>query len=144
MDLRSLSGHEGEDRVLWLRLLRRRLSQFLDRDGADGLEVFDRPLPFSAPFRTAVLEDLERARDLLLLLQQQGKGLLARSPAFLKEKFLLTWRRIHQMLSQSPRLGILGMLWLEKTQAEGQDLPRTIAVAERFRQLTAELEREIQ
>jgi ADP-heptose:LPS heptosyltransferase len=144
MDLRSLSGHESEDRVLWLRLLRRRLSQFLDGDGTDGPAAFDRPLPFSAPFRAEILEELERTRDLLLLLQQQGKGLLARSPAFLKEKFLITWRRIHRMLSQSPRLGALGMLWLEKTQAEGQDLPRTIALAERFRQLTATMEKEIQ
>jgi hypothetical protein len=47
-------------------------------------------------------------------------------------------------LSQSPWLGVLGVLWLEKTQAEGQDLPRVLAVVEQFLGLLTAMEKEIQ
>ncbi|MDR1359376.1 MAG: glycosyltransferase family 9 protein, partial [Deltaproteobacteria bacterium] len=88
MDLRSLSGHEEADRLLWLRLLRNSLSQFFDHEGADLARGCDLRLPFSAGFKEPLLEDLERTRDALLLLRQQGRAILERSSAVLKEKFL--------------------------------------------------------
>ncbi|MDR2077205.1 MAG: glycosyltransferase family 9 protein [Desulfovibrio sp.] len=144
LDLRSLSGHEGEDRVLWLRLLRQCLSQFLDGEEKEDPVAPEPPLPLSPAFRAGVLADLERARDLLLLLRQQGKMLLEGSPASLKDRFLLTWRRIDQILSQNPSLGALGMLWREKGQAEGQNLPSLLVLAEGFSGLIARLEKKIQ
>jgi ADP-heptose:LPS heptosyltransferase len=143
LDLRSLSGHENGDRAQWLRLLRHILSQFLDRDGAGGFTPLDPPPSFSPAAGRALLEDLERARALLILLRRQGRALLNQATPFLKEKFLTIWRRIHQVLGRSPWLGVLGMLWMEKIQTVGQDLPPVLEVTEQFLSLIAELEEKI-
>jgi hypothetical protein len=117
---------------------------FLDRDGAGGFRHLDPPLSFSPAAQKELLADLERARELLTLLRRQGRALLSRATPSLKEKFLAVWRRSHQVLDQSPWLGVLGMLWREKIQAVGQDLPPVLEVTERFLSLVRGLEKEIQ
>ncbi|MDR2161176.1 MAG: glycosyltransferase family 9 protein [Desulfovibrio sp.] len=140
MDLRSLSGHEGGDRVLWLRLLRRSMSQFLDGGAVDLPER----AALSAPLGEALRQDLERVHALALLFLRQGEMLLSSAaPAFLKDRFLTTWQRTSRALGQNPLLGAMDILWLEATQSEGQELPQILAVVKRFVQLLAELKKSI-
>ena len=70
---------------------------------------------------------------------QQGRVLLARPLPLMRERFLGTWQKVHDCLRRSPYLGALSVIWMQETQAEGQDLPVVLAVAENFSQLLAAL-----
>ncbi len=139
MSLRSLSGHGGEDRTQWLLLQRRLLRGFLDRDrGRPFVSASVLPgegVSLSPALRGELVDRLARASALAELLLQQGKTLLIRPLPIMRQKFLATWQKVHASLSQSPCLGALSVLWLEETQAEGQDLPVALAVVEQFIQL---------
>ena len=134
MSLRSLSGHGGEDRTLWLQLLRHSIRQFIDRTRTASFQL---TLPtqnctLSEAEQSALTADLERMAALIAMLVQQGKALLQHPLAPLKEKFLRSWERVHAAFTQSPRLGALAVIWLEETQAEGQELPEILTVMEQF------------
>ena len=141
MNLRSLSGHDAEDRGQWLQLLRHGIRQFVDRKR--GLPFHpvpaDRAFTFSSEEQRALAAGLERAEGIVHALVQRGKALLAHPVAPLKEKFLRSWEEAHTEFSRSPRLGALAVLWLEETQAEGQELPEILTVMEGFSSLLGDL-----
>ena len=141
MDLRSLSGHDGEARTLWFLLQRHYIRQYLN-GGRDSVFA-PRPLPqavvLPAVAREALGAALSEGGGLADLMIQQGKVLLARPLPLMRERFLATWQKVHDCLRRSPHLGALSMIWVQETQAEGQDLSVVLAVAERFSQLLAVL-----
>lgn len=137
MNLVSLSGHDGDDRTLWLRLLRLAISQFIDRSRAEPfvLHVPGTTPAFSSPMRERLLSELAAVEGRIRILAQQGRALRERPLPPLKEKFLRTWEQVHAAFSQSPGLAALSALWLEETQAEGQELPEVLTVMEQFAHL---------
>ena len=141
MDLRSLSGHDGEARTLWFLLQRHYIRQYLN-SGRDNAFT-PRPLPQSVTLPAAAGETLvaalNEAAGLTDLMIQQGRVLLARPLPLMRERFLATWQKVHDCLRRSPYLGALSVIWMQETQAEGQDLPVVLAVAENFSQLLAAL-----
>ncbi len=145
MGLRSLSGHGDEDRTRWLSLQRRLLRPFLDRARSG---VF-RPGPPAGPWglepdtAAELLRDISAAAAFIALMLQQGKILLARDIPMMRQKFLSTWQKAQVALDKNPRLRALETLWVEETQAEGQDLPLILRVAEQFLSLLRAFENEI-
>ena len=141
MDLRSLSGHDGEARTLWFLLQRHYIRQYLN--GGRGKAFAPRPLPqavsLPAAEREALAGALNETAGLTDLMIQQGRVLLARPLPLMRERFLGTWQKVHDSLRRSPHLSALSMIWMQETQAEGQELPAVLAVAERFSQLLAAL-----
>ncbi len=141
MDLRSLSGHDGEARTLWFLLQRHYIRQYLN--GGRDKAFAPRPLPeavtLPAAAGKALASALNEAAGLADLMIQQGRVLLARPLPLMRERFLATWQKVHDCLRRSPYLSALSVIWMQETQAEGQDLPVVLAVAENFSQLLAEL-----
>ena len=144
MTLRSLSGHESDDRTRWLIVQRHFIRRFLDRDrGCDFVPCpLPEPQPLSAVMSAALVKDLDEAAGLVDLLQQQGKVLTMRPMPMMRERFLATWQKVHASLKRSRYFGALSVLWLQETQAEGQDLPVVLAVAGHFQQLLSSLKKE--
>ena len=145
MALRSLSGHENEARTLWFLLQRNHIRQYLNRTR----ETDFIPLPLPEPVRMppeagrALMAALGEAADLTALMLQQGQVLTVRPLPLMRDRFLSTWRKVHDCLKKSSYLGALSLLWMQETQAEGQDLPVVLAVAEHFHQLLAAISKEI-
>ncbi len=145
MSLESASGHDNEDRTLWFRVQRHILRQFLDRPRASAFSpsLTSLPCAFSEATRTAITTDLREAIAQVTLLQQQGKVLAMRSLPAMRDQFLASWNKVHACLRHSPRLAALAMLWVEETQAEGQDFPVTLAVIGQFLALMQAFEDQI-
>ena len=141
MNLASLSGHDGDDRTLWLQLLRSVISQFIDRNryGDFVLDMADSEYAFSFAEKERLLADLSTAEIRILALVKQGGVLLEHPLPPLKEKFMRSWQQVHAAFNQSHRLAALSVLWLEETQAEGQELPEILTVMEQFAQLLSGL-----
>lgn len=145
MSLRSLSGHESEPRTLWLLLQRHYLRQFLNRERATAFTPRPLPSPLRMPLENtaALAASLSEAADLTSLMLQQGRVLTTRPLPMMRDRFLSTWQKVHACLKTSPYLGALSLLWMQETQAEGQDLPVILSVAEHFHQLLVALNEEI-
>lgn len=141
MDLRSLSGHDGEARTLWFLLQRHYIRQYLN--GGRDKSFVPHPLPKEVSLpeaaRRALASALNEAAGLTDLMIQQGRVLLARPLPLMRERFLATWQKVHDCLRRSPYLSALSLIWMQETQAEGQELSVVLAVAERFSQLLAAL-----
>ncbi|MDL2317200.1 glycosyltransferase family 9 protein [Desulfovibrio sp. OttesenSCG-928-A18] len=143
MDLRSLSGHDTQQRSQWLGLQRRYLRCFLDRRRGEGFAP-PAPSPFkaadldpgpSAPLRSVLAE----ACALINLMIQQGRAASMSQAPMLRQRFLATWQKVDDTLGREPASAALAALWREETQAEGQDFPLVLAVAEEFRSLLSAL-----
>ncbi len=129
MSLRSLSGHEGQDRTAWLRLLRLVFRQFLDDEPVRPQGP--RPV-FSPEAEREIVAVLDESMALLRLLRGQAE-LLAHAPnPNRKDKFLGVWRRVHALWNGAPRFRALGYLWLHLSQAPGVDLAALQALIDRF------------
>ncbi len=138
LDLKSLSGHEGEDRTKWLRLQRLLIGQFLDQ----GHELTGAPVAagaanfrLSPELRDALASETAAAVGLLHLLQEQGRTLLQRPLPPLKNKFLGTWQRLQTLWDTSNYFNMLGFLWLCETQTLGDDFKAVLALAGQYRTL---------
>jgi len=140
MDLRSLSGHDTEDRTLWIRLQRHMYRQFLDK--ADGLEA---TLPLkseleqsaaslSAELRARQRHILEQADALLHLLQEQGRLTLMRPTGPHGRQFLATCQRLENLFDGQDTFNVLGRLWQGIIQERADDLHNLIAFGDLLRQ----------
>ena len=145
MALRSLSGHENEARTLWFLLQRHHIRQYLNRTRETDFIPRALPEPVRMPPEAGqtLMAALGEASDLTALMIQQGRVVTVRPLPLMRDRFLSTWRKVHDRLKKSPYLGALSLLWVQETQAEGQDLPVVLAVAEHFHQLLAAINKEI-
>ena len=138
LDLKSLSGHEGEDRTQWLRLQRLLIGQFLDqgRKPAAGPLVPDaKNFCLSPKLRDTVTSELSAAIGLLHLLQEQGRALAQKPLPPLKNKFLSTWQRLQTLWDTSNYFNMLGFLWLCETQTLGDDFAAVLNLAGQYQAL---------
>ena len=135
--LTSLSGHQQEDRSVWLFLLREVLRQFLDRQRNVSFVLHTSQLSFncSQGMRQNLQGELSRLSGMLELLQQQGKLLLVRRLEHVQKKFLAGWEAVFSLLRASPYLAALAFVWQEETQAEGQSMADVLEVMEQFQTL---------
>lgn len=124
--VRSLSGHEREDRSLWLnrqRLFWRHILDDLEStaDGAHGrtarAEARTPDAPCSPVFAARVAPVLDQAARLLDMLAEQGR-LTGKSPRA-GQLFLLNCERLQNLLDACPPLASLGYFWRELRQARG-------------------------
>ncbi len=138
LDLKSLSGHEQEDRTQWLRLQRLLIGQFLDQ-GHDlahaSPPVAAKSFHLSPAMRLAVASELAAAIGFLHLLQEQGRALLQKPLPPLKNKFLGTWQRLQTLWDTSNHFNMLGFLWLCETQTLGDDLRAVLSLAGQYQTL---------
>lgn len=137
MHLRSLSGHGGDVRTLWLSVQRHFLRQFLDRP--PGSEFAPAPLPHAVslpePDGVELAAACGTAAAFADLLRQQGRVLLQRPLPVMRDRFLGTWERLFAALRQNPRLAALAMLWVQETQQREQDLTAVLETAAAFASL---------
>lgn len=140
MELASLSGHENEDRSLWIRIQRVYYQPFLD-----GLTP---PAPtgmgqcVSDEFSASLSKTLTNAHDMLFLLSQQGMLLMRNPRPQAKSKFLASWQRLQTILSSEKSLNILGLLWMFDSQRSPDDLEALLRLIERYRELFSALRAE--
>lgn len=135
LDLRSLTGHEGEDRTRLIRLQRRLYLPYLDGVATAAATAAGPGL--SAEAAGPLLRALDEAGGLLTLLRRQGE-VLAREPLpAMKAKFLATWGRVRAALESEPRLALAANLWFFEAERPGLDLPGILALALRFAALLA-------
>ncbi len=134
MGLRSLSGCEGDDRTVWVRLQREFYRRFLDREPPpdDCLQLTER---LSAAAAAHARQELQDAFGLLTLLEEQAKLLAVAPRDALKAKFLDVWRRVQQGWSHSAYFSVLGHMWLTESQHAGEDLPSLQRVIARYKHL---------
>ena len=135
MDLRSISGHDQDERTLWLRAQRGFLESFLD--APPGKAPFFPDL--SDSLRAAVSPTAEQAAALLHLLAEQGAALSHSPVPILKKRFLATWQKIQTLWNESPWFTALAHLWLCETQDAGDDLEAVLNIAQRYRALMLHL-----
>ncbi|CCH47283.1 glycosyltransferase family 9 protein [Pseudodesulfovibrio piezophilus] len=137
MGLTSLSGHDQEDRTLWIAMQHAYYSRFLDGDSPP--EKTGLVSTLSAPMADEISKTLTSAHDMLFLLSQQGM-LLAKNPRpQAKSKFLASWQRLQNILGANRYLNILGILWMFESQGCGDDLDSLLEVTERYRELFASM-----
>ena len=125
--VRSLSGHEREDRSLWLnrqRLFWRHILDDLESttDGATArparaeARTPDAP-PCSPAFAARVAPVLDQAARLLDMLAEQGR--LTGKSSKAGQLFLLNCERLQNLLDACPPLASLGYFWRELRQERG-------------------------
>lgn len=147
MALRSLSGHDGTARGLWLAVQRRYIGAYLDRPPH---VPFTPPPPggeaaaLPGPWKEGLCASARTASELALLFLQQGKVLAAARREGMGDRLLATWSRVRDVLAAEPRFTALSMLWVQETQARDTDLRAVLASAEAFHGLTAALARELE
>ena len=135
IDLRSINGHDADERTLWIRAQRGFLKPFLD----NGLEGAAMPPELPAPLRESVAPVAERSAALLHLLAEQGAALSKAPVPVLKKRFLATWQKLETLWSENPRFIALAHLWLCETQDAGDNLETVLAIARRYRNLMLRL-----
>ncbi len=131
LGLRSLSGHEDSDRTRWIRMQRHFYREFLD---GEGFTPPPTPPP-GAPINEEAGAVLLQGSKLLTLLRGQAQALAVAPRPALKQKFLASWEGLRTLLSQSPRLYVLGHLLLYQSQQD-QDLAALGTLLDRYQQLT--------
>lgn len=122
--LECISGHDGEDRSVWLSAQRDFWRHFLD--DLDGLpQEADARGPrrgprCSAEFSASIDAVFSQAVPVLAILEEQGAmiGRLARAG----ELFLLNCERLQVILDSSPPFRALGQIWRELRQSRGGEL----------------------
>ncbi|WP_165066348.1 glycosyltransferase family 9 protein [Desulfovibrio sp. ZJ200] len=141
--VRSLSGHEQEDRSLWLGQQRLFWRQILDsletaqaRPGEASeplsarMPVASDALPYSAAFRETVAPVLSQAAQLLDLLAEQGR-LTGRS-ARAGQLFLRNCERLQSLLDACPPLSSLGHFWRVLCMERGGRLDELLTLVTRL------------
>ncbi len=124
MDLRSLSGHENDDRTLWLGLQRRLLRQFLDEEPDRPFAPQVAAMPFSKTGRALFCPTLGKAAMLSELLAGQAELLRLRPLPAVRDKLLKTLRHMQRPLEEQPPLAALKLLFLQYGDARNPlDLP---------------------
>lgn len=136
MGLVCLSGHEEQDRSLWIALQREAYRHILD---GTPWEAGPRAFPpasartFSRQFSAPVLETLGRAEALLQLMGEQG-ALLERMPGARTGRRLLdSAMRLRLLLDECVPLNTLGYLWFVLMQERGGSLPSLLECAASLR-----------
>ncbi len=71
-----------------------------------------------------IVDHISRITPLLKLAGEQANVLKKVALPSVKTKFLSTWQRLSQELTQSPYLPVLGLLWTYQTQAASIDLEK--------------------
>ncbi len=144
MDLKSLSGHEREERGLWMHAQRVFLRHFLDLEaGLDfvppGLPLLSGPLPGVEKLRSS----LGTVRALNGLLAEQGELLLRNPLPRLREKFLQGWQKTALAWETGPELRAISLLWRENTQSRSGSLEETLLCLRNYNTLLDWLLREL-
>lgn len=135
MGLRTLSGHGHSGRALWFIMQRHYMLLFLNRDRFKRAFLPSMPInlpAFPAEDGRSILSVLSRTAELIELLLQQGRVLLARPIPIMRERFLATWQKVHDSLHESIHGRTLALLWVQETQADGQDLPVVLELSGHF------------
>ncbi|MDR2821101.1 MAG: glycosyltransferase family 9 protein [Desulfovibrio sp.] len=132
--VRCLSGHETEDRSLWLGQQRLFWRQILD-DLSDGRgmgkgAVSDEAPPYSAAFRDEVGSALSDAARLLDLLVEQGRmtGKIPKAG----QLFLRTCDHVQQRLDACKPLSSLAHFWRELLQDRGDRMEELLRFTARL------------
>lgn len=140
MDLVSLSGHERDDRTLWIRLQRHIYRHLLDTldgrfstltPGAVTAEPDGSGL--SAASREAALTVLEQADALLHLLAEQGRLTMMQPTGRHGQLFLATCQRVGALFDAHDAFNVLGKLWHTLSQEKGAHLPDLLVFAAQLR-----------
>lgn len=144
-DLVCLSGHEHEDRSLWLRLQRRFWQPFLDgMDGAPAASVpSDLPDGFLAAVKASetarsLLPALREAEHFLAALPDQCRLAAAGHPR-MGQLLLRACDHIQRLLENRDELTSLSYFWREARQARGDRLDALAELARTFSQHLAGL-----
>jgi hypothetical protein len=126
-------------------LQRHYIRQYLNKTQTADFVPHPLPEPLRMPLEAgrAIADALSETANLTALMIQQGQVLNMRPLPLMRERFLSTWQKIHDHLKTNPYLGALSLLWMQETQAEGQDLPVVLAVSGHFRQLLLSIKEEI-
>lgn len=140
MDLRSLSGHDGEDRTKWLRIQRETYRHLFDGGSfsENDLQGIRAALAnygatmLSPATHTRLDAELTQVSQLFMLLTQQGRALGTAPIDSLKRKFLATFQRIQGLLEASEHLSVLGYLFAAHSQESGGDLASILRLTERY------------
>lgn len=134
MALQPLSGHGNSARAQWLRLQRHFIRLFLDRDRQCAfLPLAPGNFPaFSPEEGASILPVLVKSAEFIELLLQQGRVLLNRPMPVMRDRFLATWQKVYDSLHESIHGRALALLWVQETQADGQDLPVVLEVSGHF------------
>jgi hypothetical protein len=153
MDLRSLSGHDAEDRSLWIRLQRHMYRQLLDEADASphppeteppgNAPQAALPVPPGVARSAAELSPKRRAQErlildqadaLLHLFQEQGRLTLMRPAGPHGRQFLSTCQRLENLFDGQDSFNALGWLWKNIAQERADDLHKLLAFGDLLRQ----------
>lgn len=137
MDLRSLSGHEEQDRTRWIRVQRTFYRHFLDQEPLDNLSGM---IWQDEESRVALERDLSKASLLLTLIEEQARLLCVRPAAPIHKKFLGNCQNFEDHLGSNPRLGVLHLLWCFQASEASRSLEELITLCVRYRALLAALQ----
>lgn len=129
INLRSLSGHDKEERIAWFITLRQFWSQLLD--GLDGVSSNESADSSQAQGAREVADSLKEAAEITTLLIQNGR-LLRKDPGA-GERFLKNCGRLQTVLDQRPALGSIAAFWREFQLNQGADLNFFLASLPLFR-----------
>lgn len=161
--VRCLSGHEGEDRSLWLnsqRVFWRQILDSLAEDTADldaahveeadsapagalphgpayPLTEHQPTIPFSPAFAASVRDCLTQTIQLLGLLEEQG-GLVGKS-AMAGQLFLRNCERLQSLLDASVSFSALGGFWREMRQQRGGDMKDLVQLIRQMKNCVTDL-----
>jgi ADP-heptose:LPS heptosyltransferase len=113
MDLRSLSGHEREDRTRWMALQRPLLRQFIDSDPQRPFAPEAFFAPSVGPGSPLFSKELDEAVMLAELLAGQAELLLVRPLPTVRDKLTTTIRRMRHLLEDHPHLAALSILFAQ-------------------------------
>jgi ADP-heptose:LPS heptosyltransferase len=135
MDLRSISGHDREERTLWIRMQRALYRRFFDMadSGAspcppDGEKLAGYAAQLNETARTHRRRILARADALLHLFHEQGQLFLMRSTEPHGRNFLATCRRIGDLFNEQDSFNALGRVWTVMVQEKAETLPALLAL----------------
>ena len=117
--LTCLSGHEREERSLWLGELRAFWRQLLDDLGGAAPDAGASPAQLAAPLAGAPGAVATLTQGAALLDALKATGALAGKSAQAGQLFLRNCERLQQVLDSSPPLASLGAFWRELTQSRG-------------------------
>ncbi len=145
MSLRPAYDQGQDARTAWLMLQRHYLRLYLERDPKE--EFLPAPRSDLAllpePERRIFARQMGQAAELAELMLQQGRVLLTHPVPLMRERFLATWQKMHDHLRQNSGCAALALLWVQETQAEGQDLPVVLAMTGQFAALLRAIERQL-
>ena len=140
MDLKSLSGHEGQDRTRWIGIQRQVYRQFLDQEAGGEAGAWTGG---DSDFRRSLEADLVRCTLLLTLVEEQGRLLAVRPVASIRAKFMANCQNLEDIFSASQTLGVLGPMWRYQSRDQSVDMETFLCLCGRFRELMGLLARRI-